>query len=419
MQAAGGAVFGAAVGSVIGGVEKASRFVKKQFFSPVAKKRSINKRISEASKGATATAKEKVDKLRILASEDISNRTAAMKSNLQTLTDDLGKESFQTASKVQSHIKQFSRANSKAYGQVIDDISDSLSKSDKNISRERISGVFDETLDELSEMDITEGSPLSMIKSLSKKYQLVDDDVIESAILDPTGKAISKVRVVDGGQPVPFKNIVEDIKKLNKSLSAQAKGIGRFGADDIAVSVYRKNMGKLLDEVSEGQFGSLQSDYGKNVEVIKKAYTMFKPAKGETALSQAERFFKRRGLGKTGEAEEKFVKFLEGGTKTGGKNVAGLGDITAGVQRSGVRVQQATKKIKDIKTQLVADRNKVEAVINARKNSRLESLERRKRRVEDMQAARKRINTIRGGAAGVGTVVGSGLLLKSLLTGGR
>lgn len=307
------------------------------------KKESLNQ-IKQREQSLKASAKEEIELSKDYTRKNLNEARATMNENVKILEEDLQKAAEEGSLKFQERLPKFYRANSDAYGSVLDDISDDLAKSGEQITMGEVDDILNKTIGDLDEALITEGRPREMIEMLKEKYSpkvfLPQIDATYTANLPKVSPLQS-----DPAQSIPFKNIVEDLKMVRKALSSGARtGGARFTQEDIAVSMLNKNMGEFL-QLRVPKFAGLQKDYAPVIQAMKQSTRIFKPSRGEFETKSGTALLKRFGMGKTEVGEESLMQTLQEGSSISGRSVEGVGDVTAQVLQKGKALQEAKNRI--------------------------------------------------------------------------
>ncbi len=218
-------------------------------------------------------------------------------------------------------------------------------KNDEVYTRGEAFNIFSGSLDDLDEALIQSGAPREAIQSLKLKYApkfIGEQSRFTSAA---TGQRAGGPISSNIDDAVPFREVVEDIKKVSSLLSSGAKsGATRFNQDDIAVAVVKNNLGKSLsNKVAGEEFAALQAEYGPTIQLMKVSNTVFKPAQGELKTKTGTQLLKRVGLGKAEAGEEKLIEAAEKGTKF----AKGIGDISSEVKSIGAKTKSLQESAQD------------------------------------------------------------------------
>ena len=124
------------------------------------------------------------------------------------------------------------------------------------------------------------------------------------AILDPT----------EYNTPVSFKEVLSDIKRVTKSMSASARGGTGFEPTDIVGSMLKKNWGNFLEkkapEEALTELKALNEDYRPFASAKKMAGKIFKPYDTETNTKAGTQFLKSYALNGFEAGLEKMLCFV-------------------------------------------------------------------------------------------------------------
>lgn len=408
-QQLGQGVVGAGLGAITGGFStpaiKTMGRMKNKFFRPA--KRSILTRLNEVSrsKNISFVDKQKAINQEIKLAND--NAFAAIGKNIRVMDEELEQSSTLGAKEIQSSIKNFSRASSDAYGQFIDDISDVMAQNNQNVTLGNMNDLFEKTINELDEVGLSSGQARNILENIKKKYVL---EVIEG--VDNQGANI--VRYRDASQQIPLREVLKDVRSITRTLSdAASAGTKRFKPEDVAVSVFRKNTGELINELSGGAYGDLNRQYGPVANTVKQAYKTFKPGQEELGLKQGIELIKRISRRENPNFSElELIKRLQEGVDIGGINIAGVGDVTGRAMKAGESLRQSKELIKSTRSDFAQNKiSKLNELAKQRRSSD-KTMSSRKKSVQDLLAQEKINKIALGTVGGLGT---SYLLLNAVL----
>ena len=316
-----------------------------------------------------------------LASDEV---TKVIKQNINDFSARLQKVSEAGAVKFQKTLPKFFRRNSQAYGQRLDDISESLIQTGGGIKRGRLKQVIDETLFEQQDLLLPEGSALKKINQIRDKY-------VEGSFEDILN----------------FKEVIADIRSVGKVLKLKVQeGGARFGSEDVIGAIFKKNFGKYVAEVVP-EFKKLQSAYSPVIESMKQAQKTFKPFAGEFQTKTATGFLKRAGLGKLERGERTLLTKVE----KGGEFAKGVGAVSKQSKQIGKKLLKEKAKLKEVKGAATKQIEKRVAKLTTRKE-KAEGLIRKQRGVEKL--AREKSQKVRAGLAVGGGITSGIFLLREL-----
>lgn len=255
------------------------------------------------------TQKQAVDKLR---------------ADKKILDKSMFQESDRAAIDIQERLPEYFKRNSTTYGNTLDTISDDLVKSNNQITRGELSSIYDDVLRESQDDLLASGKPMQELEYLSKKYDL-SPVKSEAGLLDDSGKALNVAP--DPNEPIDFKQVVEDVKAIRKSLSSKAKAGERYSPEDVVAAKFAKRWGDYL-ETKVPTFKELNEEYAPIIETMKTAGKYFKPYSQGTDKLQGVSFLKQIAQDKLQSSEKKLLDILENGTT----NFPGIGKRTVGLE---------------------------------------------------------------------------------------
>ena len=130
------------------------------------------------------------------------------------------------ASDVKGYLPKWFRANSKLYGQRLDEISEAISNNpNQKLLKGDMNGVLEKTLTEAREMELPEG-----------KIDKVITDLIQT-----------KYGTTNFSKEFTLKDIVNDVRKVRNAIPKEIqRGSRRLGEEEVVISLLNKNWGELV-----------------------------------------------------------------------------------------------------------------------------------------------------------------------------
>ena len=262
---------------------------------------------------------EKQDTRQIV-NERIRQTNLAMKQSIAQIDDEITKSAEKGSVAFQEKLPEFFKANSRTYGDRLDEISEALANSKRgSITKGDLNNIIENTIFEVQQTGISQGQPNVYLSMLNQKYALKQE-------LDNFGNIIT-----DANTPIDFKQAVYDIRSIWKTISGQAKQ-GKFTDNDIVASFLKKNWGEWIGQYAP-ELQELNTSYRPVIQAMKESARIFKPAQGELATKTAENFLARLGKGKLSGGERKLLGMIEQGTEF----APGVGQISQGIEELGAK----------------------------------------------------------------------------------
>ncbi len=330
IRSAGGALTGGVLGatfeiagSLIGkGFRASSRAIRKMKgkAKPTIKEQ-IGKQIKtakEARKTMEQQATTQLEADMVAASNEIDDAVLSY-------ADDLQRSAEKGSSEFQKGQPKFARRGSKAYGKVLDKVSDDLSAQGTTLTRDEMNNVIVKTLNEADEALLPAGRGREIIEKLKEKY-------------GSTQFISSLKKRTTSPKQFTLKEMWEDVKRVKRALSAGVKGgSSRMSEDEIIVQIFNKNWGELVATKAPA-LNNLNRQYVKVIQAVKKSNQIFKPFKGRFETKSGTQFLKRAAEGKLERGERELLKILEGGTTLEGEAIAGTGQLSKGTLEIGKKL---------------------------------------------------------------------------------
>ena len=261
----------------------------------------------------------------------IQDTTIKLKSNVQALDDALQVQSEKTALEVQKKLPDFYRANSTAFGNRLDEISEAVATRGDDFTIAEIDDVLNKITADLDDALIIDGAPRTAIEALKNKYNL--------QFSQSTRGIISNAQ-----ERIPLKTLFNDIKSIRNTLSAGAKsGASRYTQEDVAVSVFNNHFAGLLEK-NAPELIQLRQAYKPVIEAMKVSNRIFKPVKGQFDTKTGTQLLKRFALGNTEAGEEALLTALEQGSSFS----PGIGKITPRLRAMGNELKLAKTRMQPI-----------------------------------------------------------------------
>ena len=256
-----------------------------------------------------------------------------LNANLQALDDALNANTEEAALRIQEKLPEMYKANSKAFGLKLDDISEKLAKRGENITFSEIDDMLNKVIKDMDDAFITEGSPRRYIDNLKNRYEVID------TLDETTGQIFS-----NRGQEVPLQQFFDDIKNIRNSLTAGAQsGATRFTQEEVAVSMFNNQLGGLL-ETRVPDLVDLRLSYKPIIDAMKESNKIFKPFGGEFSKTRGATLLKKFSLQKTAQGENLLIQSIEQGSTF----APGIGNITDDLIRQGNEFKLAKSRITPI-----------------------------------------------------------------------
>lgn len=331
-------------------------------------------RINKQIPSVRAESKEALQLESKFAKEVLNETTDTLKNNVQVLNEQLQSTSEVASRTFQTKLPKFYRENSKAYGRVLDDITDDLIKKGDDITIAETDEILTNVIRDMDESLITEGAPRKAIESLQQKYSVKFTGQGSKFFRGSTGQPVGGAIKTNAEDAIPFKNLVSDLKTVKKSLSAGAKtGATRFTQEDVAISLLDKNLGEFL-KGRVPEFQKLQSEYAPVIRAMKTSNRLFKPFKGEFETKTGTQLIKRLAKGETEAGEEALIRTIEQGTRFG----KGIGRIAEAPGRVGEQLATAKQRINPILRQVRSENLLKQQGVDKKFAQQLQDLTRKK-----------------------------------------
>jgi len=259
----------------------------------------------------------------------------------------LSKTIDEKAIKIQKQLPAWFKENSEVYGNTLDNIAETLSKSKKPFTLQNADDIISSSIGELDNELLLDGLPRRLLNRLARKYSSSPiEETVSSGLLDSFGKPITHIETArNPNLVIDFREFYEDIKKVGKAISSQLKSGQRFMAEDIAYAVLKKNVGNFASSRIP-EFVALQKEYAPVVQSMKVAGRLFKPYGGDFSnISGATGVLRRMALGKATPQEAEFINMLQKGNSLS----RGLGDITSDIVSMGQQRANSIKALGQVK----------------------------------------------------------------------
>lgn len=377
LQAGTGALLGGGIDRIGSLANSGMRNIRKFGYPAV---RPLLTRISEVTKDANVSAKDKTDIINGQLNQYKTDTVNSIKKNIEDLNVSLQKSAETGSKRFQKDLPEFFKSNSKAYGNNLDAMSNELAKSGQKITKNDVVNIVSESIKELDDVGIKSGSSRIYLEKLLNKY------------------SNSKT------EELSFKELIKHNKEIGDLLSSSTKkGTYGFSEQDIPVAIFQKNLGNYVSDLSP-EFKALQDAYKPVIQAKIKAYQIFKPSRGDFYTKGGTDFIKRAANGKLEKGEQEFVDFLQSGSKLSG----GVGDIVSPSIGIGRNIMSAKQSIPNVISGVDKQKRAQEDFIKYQLNKRLEELTGRKRNVQDLLVERAKLHGARKTA--LDTVAGAGLV---------
>jgi flagellar biosynthesis chaperone FliJ len=279
---------------------------------------------------------------RIRAIQESSNQLKdSLKSgidNVKTIiTERLPKLTGEAAEVMQTKLKAFFSAGSKAYGDKIDEIVNVLATQGKDkIKRSVLANIVRDTISESAESLITEGQGYDALQKLAEKYQTVSTQ-------DPTTGLIQAL------PDISIKEVINDLKNVKRLVSSGAQsGASRFAADDIPIEIFRKNMGEFINELTDNAYKGLNNQYKEFLDILKTSNRVFKPYKGSLEAGQGAGLITRVIRKTAKKSDVDLLTALEKGTDLAPGVGRVEGEAKAFYTQARNRIAQQTRKLRNV-----------------------------------------------------------------------
>lgn len=330
--------------------------------------------------------------------------------NIHVLNSRLHNKTIDSAEQIQKDLVSFNKGLSESYGSTFDDIAQSFDEGVSKFTREETDDLLSTTLHEMEENGMSDGRSYGLVKKLLNKYGMK---------VDKDGNLLSNPDEI-----INFKEINNAIRSINSKFSAGFKGTGKKDASDAGGLLLKRNFSDSLiqkDPNLAKQYGDLQQDYHKAVEIMKEGFKVFKPRKGEIGTRQGIRMLETAIKDPNG-PEAKLILGLQQDRTVGGKTIKGITNVIDDL--SGVSSELSKLKSIKIKPETSSRLPKInldvaekQAQIDRITNMRVQRLEALRRRAQDIEGSPillERIknvveNSIIGGVAASAAIKASGV----------
>jgi hypothetical protein len=303
----------------------------------------------------------------------VNESRSVLKKNLQNLSGDLQTAAENGSIEFQKKLPDFFHANSEAYSTRLDEAGDLMAKRGDNITRTDMFKIAGQTLNDMREALIPEGSGSQAIKALQEKYAPVSGAVRSNAM-----------------DSVPLREALQDLRNVRANLSASAAaGRTGFTQEDLGVQFLNNNLGGFIKTKSP-EFAKLQKDYQPVIQAMKEAHKIFKPNQSEFNTATATGFLKKAGMGKLEAGQEKLLSTLEQGSSFS----PGVGNLSTPVKQVGSKIQSTIAESATQREQtMVSLKKQMDALEMQKRNikgSSQQAIIQRKAAIETRQAALKK-----------------------------
>ena len=282
LQAGTGALLGGGIDRIGSLANSGIRNIRKFGYPAV---RPLITRISEVTKDANVSAKDKTDIINGQLNQYKTDTVNSIKKNIEDLNVSLQKSAETGSKRFQKDLPEFFKSNSKAYGNNLDAISNELAKSGQKITKGDIYSIVDDTIKELDDIGITSGSSRGYLENLKKRYseKLLshrDKFMTNARTGEPVGIGGRGI-ISTSKEELSFKELIKHNKEIGDLLSSSTKkGTYGFSEQDIPVAIFQKNLGNYVSDLSP-EFKALQEAYKPVIQAKIKAYQIFKPSRGD------------------------------------------------------------------------------------------------------------------------------------------
>lgn len=317
------------------------------------------------------------------------------------MTDDLQRSAETGSLEFQKRIPKAQRAASNEYGRRLDTISDDLVKRGETITKGDMNNALSSTKQELRELELPIGRAENVIDKLSAE----------------------KYGTAQFSKNFTLQEVLTDTKLIKGQGSSGLKlGTRPFSDDEVAIAIFNKNFGKLLEQKAPALI-DLNKSYAPVMRVNKASHRLFKPRAGELQTKAGTGLLKKASAkkvvkGKISPAptiergERELIRILEEGTEFG----KGVGKISEPTKRIGERI--AGREVAKVKAKgLITKRGAAEQQRIANQfDKRLRQLATREKKVEQLLRNKAKINKIKTlVAGGTITIAGAITAIKSFL----
>ncbi len=299
--------------------------------------------LKAVSKGLKAGPKAELQQLELDMQKQLVNLKDDLKVSLQG-----GAE--QASLQAQKLLPKVFKKNSQIYGKSLDKIAPKIP-----ITRGNVEDIVRKTLTESENAFIKDGAGIDKLRALADKYQTAFTAGKKGIKVNP-----SKL------DNIPFKELLNDVKNIQKALSAGTKKgtQGVTGADEIPIAIFQKNLGEYITSQSGGvSFNKMQKLYQPIIQAKIKANQIFKPFKGQFETKTGTEFIKKAASGKLERGEKAFFDLVKKGGK---KFKAGTGDIDLRVRETFSKISSEINKLEekgiDVK-KLINDRDEFDKLM--------------------------------------------------------
>lgn len=410
------AALGGALSGTGGAIYQGAK-VLNESFGAVKKIKDLTKQISNIE--LTKLGKvEKLERLKMAVKESGEEAVQLEKKRVafqnQQIANAFAREASETATRFRPEIMtKVVKAPSKAYEETLEVMIENAEKMQKSgnvnagITIDDFLSLEKETLDELSGM----GLDLPQVRTaIAKSTEGVVGKISKTPTTDMLGLPIKRNEFVN------LEEVLKQKKLLKNSLSSKAtEGSGKFTPEDLAISIYNKNLGKRLGPVLKDSSGfdinQLNQQYAQAVKLQKFAFKNFRPGTGEFDTKAANTFMKNLGLKPRSLTREDFLAMSN--IEDGIGLVEGTGRQTTGVRQLGKQVQRINlvgkERIAQVESTLNNRLRLIDKQLYNTKTSdkkMLAQLRYEKANLEQMQAAAHLVKRV-GAAAGFAIVQGA------------
>ena len=387
---------GGALGNiVIGGVSDAAVATSRSFKKGLAKAASKVKGSDPSTRVKTQISrverlgKEATQSIKQSANDAANEIKSSYEINKDMLEKVANKESQRATKTFQKRIPGFFRKNSKAYGELLENISN---KTKAKFTKTKVVNMVDDSLSEIKESFAENDKVTKVLNQLKIKYG--KDGAIKA-------------------KDVSLQMLHKDIKNINKLLSSSAKK-GMYTSDDVSLAIFKKNWGKLLEDVAP-EMKRLNKAYQPVMKAMKSSYKMFKPTEGDFTKIQATNMLNKLGTGKELTSQEhNLISFLEKGSRVGG-SVEGVGPVTNKLRLLGARVGKEADKVVADMTSLTTKQAQDTALVQEKFSKALKYLGGREEEIKKLLSKEAVVNKVKSAVRkGVSTLVVAGMLWRMI-----
>lgn len=329
----------------------------------------------------------------------LRNVTNQLDDNVAQFSDDLQRSAESGSLEAQKRLPKFSRAASKNYGDIVDDISESLAQKKVELTKGNMNEVLTKTLAEARELELPIGRTEKVIERLIEK----------------------KYGTTQFSKRFQLREVLNDSRLIKGQLKSGVQaGTKPFSDDEVVNAIFNKNFGELIAEKAPA-LKDLNRSYTPVIRVIKQGTKIFKPRAGEFQTKGATQFIKRAATGKLERGEAAVLDILEKGTELEGRAIAGIGPVSqparkaagrlAGAKRAGVKAKEAITKISAVKRQRISNKFDKEIAKVGARNKKVQLLLANKAKADQI----KRL--IFGGTVGLSVAIGAIKKLGGVLKG--